>query len=409
MPGAAAIVVLLLSGGVLAGCLESGAHPPHGAAQTTDLARALAKGSASPWVVLTTSASADGEVAGYQWLPPAGSALPHDLGQDWWNLVLEVVPIHAGPAPPEWTLAIFEMGASAQLRNVIVAHEIETASHSTILARDEPAGSPMDPFHLSIPLENRTPPTFGFILTARGSGEFGIAFRVLDRSPVAAADSTFADVAAAGAADLLPLRGKASGVNFGLYAALNSLALIGVEVWTSDVEVHDGLPPATRPHATARDVQISSAFDRGGWSYGEGMYRASAAHGAWELFVASRGQEFEVRRLIIQDRLVAPLAQVEAALVGMPMYFFQGEGDEGSFSTFSLLTTNANVDEFLVFLQYDLGATIQDLLGIPAPRDGAIFSGLLGDVPPRHVEVDDGSLRLVGPDRPTVTIRGAIA
>lgn len=186
--------------------------------------------------------------------------------------------------------------------------------------------------------------------------------------------------------------GVADGFSIPLYAEANLGGTDGWEVRTGSIDVRDGVPTTTRPMATVRDLTLSSTHEvDSGWTVAAGLYRHLDGVGNWSLDADIHGETIRDQG---QFATAEPATDNRSSL---PAFVVMNGGAGGSDVAFDVMTSGANLEEHLIYLQLEVAATMETMLGI----DGVSFQVTKGtDI--GKARLDDDGLTLPSGD---VTVR----
>ena len=392
-----ASLACLVLAAALAGCLEAPAAGRDAGEEAAALAGASnATAPGAEWHVLPVRAGPDTPLAAFWWTVPSWAVVPDEVfaftGQDWTTVVLEVALL--GPEEDlekvqAWALFAMVDGEDG-LHPVAEVHAMpyHSLEHGLQGAEAREEETFRDPFHLRIgPDVVSANETVGLVVAARAEApvDLRLAFRALskdpgwDKDPAKDAD---AFVAAREGRPPVPLAqvGGGAGLQTALFLELQGLSLLphGYEMWTDAVLRDGGASPDARPLGAVRDQTLSASYaSPEGYGSSFGAYFASHAVGEWSAEADVRGEALSVGGPIATGPATFPAM----LLLGFPYHAAVGEGNGTSASSFHVDTValSAGGLELLLFLQVDLGATLQTLLGKDAMTFTGHYGGLLGE------------------------------
>lgn len=388
-----ATTVLALT--ALAGCLAG--PGPSTPAEATDLEETLGlsttpqdeapDGDRAAWYLLEGRSGPDGRVTTYAWsVPPDTHAVD----------VLPLAPDRTRSGLTSWGILKFRgWQGKAVLSGGYLHPTVEVVSRALLSTDDPETLHPsMEPFRMDVsaPADER----IALLLAARSDdpGGFAVAIRPINRTTdlqtsVPDLDEMHDHVRTSEGVRLGPI-GRASGFRVPGYAEFNRVGNESLSMQTDAVTVRETAPVDARPTASVREVEIVSDFDvRTGWGVALGSYVNAVGGGTWKIDATMHGHNVSAH-----SPMTVPTNQTRDVL-GLPAYLVTGGGEGPSHVEFRLRTTNANVDEQLAFLQVDIGATMNDLLGGPGVSLTLTSEGEAG-LPGTTIQADDGDLVVHG-------------
>lgn len=381
-----ALVPLLLA--PLAGCLTPPEAADAAAAALQADAASARNATVEDWYALDATAGPEAPLVGFWWTVPKGAVVP----VEWWDdggkpvmtTVLEVALLGAEgeePALRELALVAFEKQDGA-LRPV---SEAVFATYSVRAGGGEADVEEPDvaPFFMHLGLDDlEEGDAVGFALAARADATtpFRLAFRALPKEPYGADEEPAGDAeeflkARAGRAPLpLAAAGAGDGFQLALYLELGGLFMLGsMEIWTDAVHREGAIDPDLRPVAARREETFSADFAGPGYSSAFGYYAAANAVGEWAAKADLHGETVDAGGPLVRTAAFDPWF-----LTGFPIYAAVGEGETGAASALTLDVTTASLPwEALVFVQLDLGETLDALLGETGETGSFAAEGIL--------------------------------
>ncbi len=368
---------------------------PHGESaeetegNTTDRGSTRGSGSSSDGnevFLFSSKTRPESALTGFTWQIPEAAIKPWGSTGSFQVLSFEifpVVPVGSDTELDEWTFLLYHIqDGQAHLILEALAPTVNMTNQLAVLPTQSTQSPPMEAVHVqTIGSDIEAGDEIAIVVGARSAQEDEFGFLVRSGTGESLPEEPD-DFVGDDPVLSLPPTGTGQGMQIAMYLNIHALAVIGLEAWTEAVDVSDRLFVDTRPIATARDVTIASSFDGDGWTIGSGFYMGYNAQGTWELESSFQGHELDARSLIMQHWARGTVLLAEAIAFGLPVYFAVADGTGGTSAEFELLVTNANYFESLVFIQVDLGATLESLVGVPSQTLVGALTGLLGDVPP---------------------------
>lgn len=431
VPAVLVLAILLLA--AVAGCLDGGekkdvpvvVRKPPGKATTKEFSNPVDRrindtpvrnpdATVRDWFVMTSRATPNGTVQGFQWTIPLGGVIGlRFAGQR--GVVFEIAPIvvDEANAPTTWSLFPFYMAQGnatlvgiQQPFNELLGGTMNPAVRveSTHRQANNEIGGPKvvqqgpnlaPSFYYLSDTRLKEGDSLFFVLGAIAPSEtaFGMAFRVVGQFPVPAERPTAnLDEFLEDYGGLRPISVKPLGSAYGLHVSffdryysplLNATPVYDRELRTENMKADDRLPAVPAPGVTARDVTLASAYESPkGWSYVEGRYEGACATGRWSVTANLHGQTFLARSLIAQHILCGLYPFIaEYLLLGLPRFTFYREGDGPSGVTMEVQVVNGGIEVFRL-AHVAFGGTISQLLGTGSPPYRNVIGGLAGNVPP---------------------------
>lgn len=245
----------------------------------------------------------------------------------------------------------------------------------------------------------------GFILAGRTdtATPFGMLVAPMTEEPdydEGPADTT-AELLDGRIAVTLEATGTGAGLQVALYLNQNlvfATFVYNIEVMTPAIQVEDRQRAPTEPLATVRDTTLRAEYPTRGHTEAYATYFAfglltpnCVAAGTYSIQMDLHGTVIDHGSLIAE----VPNTGATGLLLGSPIAFATAEGAGAATTTFDIEVASSCGLELLIVNQFDLGATLQDLFGIPALVGGGAFAGLLGNLPPSHLWAEGDDLVLL--------------
>ncbi len=353
-------------------------------------------------ILLSAMAGPDAPLTAFIWTVPEGAIEEYQpiSGFDYTveEIILDIVPVSDELELDEYAVLAYALGRTATSLGGIVATPM--SGYTGDLLGRTPLETPMER------LEPRLMHLYAEGLEEGDQVAFVVAARSNEAQPfgllVAVADEETEDPSE-DAEDLLdhrlavPVAANAHGSGFqvALYLQFNLVfppTTSMYELRTPAIQVTDGLPDAAEPVVTARDRVVEATFPSGGHS--EAVVFAIASPillgacpeaGTFAIEADLHGTTTSFHNLLLGS---GPTVLA----TGLPIYMGTASGPGEATTRLETRKVAACGFDLMEVLQMDLGATLEELTGVPAQANTLVFEGLAGDVPPAWT--DDGDLVL---------------
>lgn len=346
------------------------------------------------WALLELNLSGEeAALAGFDWPVPDGAVqVDGDGGER--AVAIEVAPVtvanvsdrDAGEvAVTDWFVAVFREEGGRAVLQALTAAETQTVEVVTLTdSRERTERASFQPVNLTVSgpeleagdrlslvvgAKSREPTSMGFGVRAAAQGEAsrdfdGFRDRVGNRSPVAPE----------------PV-GTGTGFDFAEYGELNVGLTQGVRFATGTVEVRRQVPEPGQPAASTRAAELAfeSRFDEG-WSYLEGGYFTNSGAARWAVDHEVRGRSVAAEGALGPPGVPAPAQSAVDGALGDPFWRVYGGGEGATSTSFQVEALSANRFEFFGQFGLDLGATVEELVGVPSESVAEARSGVAGDL-----------------------------
>lgn len=329
------------------------------------------------WVLLSMETGPHSPVAAFEWKVPSGGVNPTNWDKSVSTVSLEVVPVYPPGQPrtvTQFVLAFFEVegGKATWLSQHSRGTWHEVYRTGPVEERSDYAyvGSAGSYYW---PADDRLEDgeTVYVVLAVRSEkpGEFGLALRVLDHDPDWGQEYPPADLDAflnnvtGRAPHALPRLGTGQGFSFPVYVDGRELWQAGYEGWTPYVTFRDDLPTQGRPMVGARDFTAEFSFDaESGYGAGTAGVWGYGSLGSWSVQGTLHGTEYARS----DDLGPAILGYASEPYWSGSGYWVTAEGPGGAEATFQAKWADGLMSDWVWFVHFSLGATLEELLGMPA-------------------------------------------
>ncbi|MEK6974864.1 MAG: hypothetical protein AABY18_00815 [Candidatus Thermoplasmatota archaeon] len=358
--------------------------------------------------VLPATTGPDAPLTAFEWRIPDGAILEYQPYEDFdytvEEIVFEVVPIFPdgnGSLDEFAILAVNFEDGNAYISSAYLGIEASGSMTGPLGSSTLTSDPELEPLRLSLWADSlEEGDRIGFVLMGRSAepGTFGLLISPWAEPPED--DDDIADDAAELLQGRTPVTlepiGTGVGFQVALYDSINInflTAIYHIEIRTEAATVEDRLgTPRLEPILTARDMTVSATFPGRGHSEAISYYFATDLLVPTCTSVVQYDIGTDLHGTAVQHRSVdleIPAASLPTGLVtGSPILFAVGEGDGAATTSAEMQIATACGFEFLIFEQFDLGATLKDLTGTPAATGGAAYAGLVGNIPPMASNVD---------------------
>ncbi len=374
------------------------------------------------WFVLPATTSPEGNLTAFRWTVPAGAVIGLRSATQT-GLVLEAVPvIPRNSNVTQWCLFAFRqkegiayvagdpgapiglLGTSALSGVVPALGGITCNFEQERTTRDPTASGPnitvvpaliAPSFIVYQDVLIQDLDNLFFVVAAKGplSGEFGMAFRLLQQFPTTQEKAspsfeTFVLERGANRPRGLNPTGHGVGLQVNHWRANYGVGAGGAILATYE-ERAGNIAFATpvvdgRPATAVWNFNVSSSYENaGGWSSSVGSYAGICATGRWAAWANLNGPHAAARNLIMQHSICTYIYPYIAELIlfGSPAFRFYGGGADQAEATFEILVHNGAI-EAMWFNHVSLGATLEELIGMPSNNARYVASGVTGNFPP---------------------------
>jgi hypothetical protein len=414
-----ALLASVLFAAVLAGCSggtppaqpqETGPADPLGSQVGAEVIQPSANatlGGDTPFLLSATAGPA-GDLTAFRWTVPEGAILEWRPFQQDPSFVVEMlafemVPVLGeGVALEEFAILVYSLAdGEAVLASSHVGTPMAGRQGVPPTVSEFSVTPALEPGFLQVSAGSlQAGDDLAFVLVGRSAapGPFGLLLSPLSTMPEPA-DSppgTADDLLRNRTAVSLAAAGTGAGFQAASYLNVNVFFgpfLTHYEVASAAVQVEDALPRPAEPVVGARRAVISSSFDGPGFSQATiltlqlSLAPACPAAGTYEAAASLHGTEAGHRGVIAPAILLG-------VVVGLPIMVAVGEGEGPSSASLSMTQANACMFDITFFDALDLGATLAQLVGVPALVGGSSAAGLLGDIPPSFLVEARGDLVL---------------
>lgn len=376
------------------------------------------------WFVLPATTGPEGNLTAFRWTVPEGSVIGLRTSAQT-GLVLEAVPIiPEGSNVTQWCLFAFRQkegkayvagdpdaasgllagqsiafaGAVPALGGIMCSYEHERTTRDPLATGPNVtmvAASDLPSFIVYQDILIHDLDNLFFAVAAKGAapGEFGIAFRILQQFPTTqekpspSLDAFVMERGANRPRGLTPT-GQGAGLQISHWRAHYGVGAGGAILATYEERAGDivfATPVVDgRPATAVWNFNVSSTYeDAGGWSTFAGGYVGICATGRWAAWANLNGPHAAARNLIMQHSICTYVYPYIAELVlfGSPSVRYYGGGADKAAATLEILVHNGGIEQFW-FDHVSLGATLEELLGMPSHTGRFVASGLTGNFPP---------------------------
>ncbi|MEA3166588.1 MAG: hypothetical protein QOJ26_1460 [Thermoplasmata archaeon] len=416
------LLMLLLVAALFAGCASTDAPAPvvvDPVAQvlgSDHLAAANATVDLATPFLLSAQAGPDAPLTAFIWTVPEGAVIEYEPfpGFSFEMIVLDVVPVGIdGLALDEYAILAYSLGRTATAVGGALATPTSGFSGDLLgTTPEETAAEPLAPqlfFMAGEGLEEGD--QIAFVVAARSAEArpFGLLMAVVDEDTEDPSEDA-AELLDGRLAVPLEANGRGAGFQYAMYLQLNLFFPPGFNevyvVQTKAIQVTDDLPNLAEPVASARDRTVEATFPSAGHTEAIVVALASPT-----LVVAcpqagtfSIESDLHGTTTTFQNLLAGSGPAVLAT--GLPIYVGTGAGPGPSTTSLRLTEVSACGVDLIEVAQLDLGATLDELTGVPGQSYGFAFEGLTGNLPPALA--DHGDLVLSAGGAP-MRLHGAAA
>ena len=355
---------------ILAGCIAA-PQELDAAAQTLDSPLLASLGAyssdatfASDAIVLRTTASPEGGITAFWWEIPEGVILEEDDDEKRIQFLAAPVLLEAERAPLErWTLMAFlAKDGHLALNSLAFGAPVHVGFSGLMGGGSEEVERSLEPFLFSISGKLSAGGRVGFVVAGAASDdvEMALVLKPLEKPWNRKADlpeDTEQFLAALGSAPRVALPPVGTGGAHQLALHFDGGSMFGsFTVTTGPVEREGG---STKLVAAQRRVEtVSTGFASRGYGLAATGFYAQNTVGSWSGVADAHGAVSEGGGPVI--------TAFGPSLTGWPFVVAIGEGEAESRTSITLDTTSAGFIETVYLIQFDLGATLQELLGLPA-------------------------------------------
>lgn len=364
--------------------------------------------------LMPASAGPDTPLTAFRWRIPEGAIqtitpIPDFPDFTYDLIILEMVPVTPGNATiDEFSVLAVNLEDEAYLTSTYIGVPINQTFTYAYLDETVSEYTPeLQSLYLRIYADDLDAgDELGLILAgkAAAAAPFGFLAVPLDYEPDYDEDpaETTADLLDGRTAVTLEPVGSGAGLQLALYLNLNlvfATAIYHIEATTPSIQVIDATRAPTEPVATARQSVIGAEYPLAGHTEAWAYYWAfplltpnCVSVGTYDIQMDIHGTVIDHRNVIAEN----PVTQgFESLVTGSPLAFVTGEGAGSSTTSFDIDVASSCGLELLLVEQFDLGATLQDLFGVPALTGGAAFSGIAGNLPPAKMWAEGDDLVLL--------------
>ncbi|MBI4393909.1 MAG: hypothetical protein HY556_08965 [Euryarchaeota archaeon] len=347
------------------------------------------------WFLAVGSSGKERPLTGFSWSIPNQAAVPYPFLQQLQYAVLEVAPIPdpAASKVDRWVLLAFVENEGTAVINSWTTvspepYELEGPPIPTAtVAIDQP--DPSRPTRFFVGATNLQPGArVLLVIGAESAGpmDFAVAFRVLDHYPKSdervarSVEDFLANVS--GAPRLLPVTGQGKGFRHALYQEFSNLLVFSGLRKTDDATVIEAIPLAINP-AQARDTTIHYDLPSGeGWGTASGTIFSDQTMGRWEVSADLHGETLTHSDVIV-PRPSFFLPVPVPAPGGFSFFTVSGGGSGHGEATMRVTLAGAPTSFSIYFQALDLGASLEQLIGLP-PAPAVSFVSKALPVPAVH-------------------------
>ncbi len=364
--------------------------------------------------LMPANAGPDTPLTAFRWRIPDGviqtiTPIPDFPDFNYDMIMLEMVPVIPGNATlDEFAILAVNLEDEAYITSSYVGvPQTGTATFAFIDEQDISYDPELDSLFFRIYAEDLDAgDEVGFILAGRTDAPtpFGMLAAPLTDEPdyeEGPADTT-AELLDGRTAVTLEATGAGAGLQMALYLNENivfATSIYNFEVTTPAMQVEDRQRAPTEPVATARDSTLRAEYPTRGHSEAFAEYFALSlltpncvAVGTYDIQMDVHGTIIDHRGVISENPVTLGL---ESLVTGSPIAFVTGEGQGPSSTSFDVEVASSCSLELLLVEQFDIGATLQDLFGVPALVGGAAFDGIIGNIPPSYLWAEGSDLVLL--------------
>ncbi|MHB1260893.1 MAG: hypothetical protein ACYC2H_04175 [Thermoplasmatota archaeon] len=343
-------------------------------------------------ILLSAQAGPDAPLTAFVWTVPEGAIREYEPipGFDYTveEVTLDLVPVSDDLELDEYAILVYSLGRTANSMGGIVA--TPTSGYAGDLLGRTPVETPTQRLesqllHLSADGLDEGDQV-AFVIAARSdeARPFGLLVAVADEETEDPSEDA-ADLLDERLAIPLEASGHGSGFQFALYLQFNLVfppTASTFELRTPAIQVTDGLPDLAEPAVVARDRVVEAQFPTGGHT--EAVVFALAAP-------LLTGACPEAGTFAIESDLHGTTTSLHNLLLGsgptilatgLPIYIGTASGPGQATTRLEIRKVAACGIDLMEVFQMDLGATLEELTGVPAKDNTFVFEGLAGDIPP---------------------------